>query len=204
MSGWRGGDKPELEALAAARCAMLGARLTSAGPVFLQDAPASAQSGRSSGVEHNLAKVGVEGSNPFARSSSSGHLTHPAKRRSHCWCVRRSGLCGSASWRIAMTEQAELTRTEPRDKLQTVNPATDEPGRSYDQNTLAEAKDAAAAAHRAFEQWRRTSFGERSAVIRRAAEILRDRKDEFARLMTEEMGKTLDDGRAEIEKCAFQ
>ena len=32
------------------------------------------QSGRSSGVEHDLAKVGVEGSNPFARSSvpSSG------------------------------------------------------------------------------------------------------------------------------------
>jgi hypothetical protein len=27
------------------------------------------QSGRSSGVEHNLAKVGVEGSNPFARSN---------------------------------------------------------------------------------------------------------------------------------------
>ena len=26
------------------------------------------KSGRSSGVEHNLAKVGVEGSNPFARS----------------------------------------------------------------------------------------------------------------------------------------
>ena len=28
-------------------------------------------SGRSSGVEHNLAKVGVEGSNPFARSKFS-------------------------------------------------------------------------------------------------------------------------------------
>ncbi len=28
------------------------------------------KSGCSSGVEHNLAKVGVEGSNPFARSSS--------------------------------------------------------------------------------------------------------------------------------------
>jgi hypothetical protein len=27
--------------------------------------------GRSSGVEHNLAKVGVEGSNPFARSNIS-------------------------------------------------------------------------------------------------------------------------------------
>src|SRR3990167_2476291 len=31
-------------------------------------------SGRSSGVEHNLAKVGVEGSNPFARSSFDYHL----------------------------------------------------------------------------------------------------------------------------------
>ena len=44
--------------------AMLGARLTR--PVGI--APVR-QSGRSSGVEHNLAKVGVEGSNPFARSS---------------------------------------------------------------------------------------------------------------------------------------
>jgi hypothetical protein len=31
-------------------------------------------SGRSSGVEHNLAKVGVEGSNPFARSNNLSNL----------------------------------------------------------------------------------------------------------------------------------
>src|SRR5262249_34337830 len=55
----------------------------------------------------------------------------------------------------------------------------------------------------AFHHWRRTSFAERSAILHRAAEILRARKDEFARLMTEEMGKTLDDGRAEVEKCTF-
>ncbi|MEO8456131.1 MAG: NAD-dependent succinate-semialdehyde dehydrogenase [Sphingomicrobium sp.] len=101
-----------------------------------------------------------------------------------------------------MSEQAELTRTKARGSVQTVNPATGEPGRSYDHNTIEEAKDAAAAAHRAFEMWRRTSFAERSAVMHRAAEILRRRMDEFALLMTEEMGKTLDDGRAEIEKCA--
>ena len=34
-------------------------------------AAANAERGRSSGVEHNLAKVGVEGSNPFARSNRS-------------------------------------------------------------------------------------------------------------------------------------
>jgi hypothetical protein len=31
-------------------------------------------SGSSSGVEHNLAKVGVEGSNPFSRSISRGRI----------------------------------------------------------------------------------------------------------------------------------
>src|SRR5689334_21677463 len=101
-----------------------------------------------------------------------------------------------------MSEQAELTRPVSRDKIQTINPATGEPGRSYDLITIKDAKAAAAAAHRAFLDWRRTSFDDRARVVRKAGEILRQRKDEFARLMTEEMGKTLDDGRAEIEKCA--
>jgi succinate-semialdehyde dehydrogenase/glutarate-semialdehyde dehydrogenase len=103
-----------------------------------------------------------------------------------------------------MAEQAELDRPKSgADKLQTVNPATGGPGKSYDQDTIDDAKAAAKAARAAFLDWRRTSFDERSAVIHKAAEVLRARKDEFARLMTEEMGKTLDDGRAEVEKCAF-
>src|SRR5438874_4265961 len=103
-----------------------------------------------------------------------------------------------------MAEQAELTRSETRDKLQTVNPATGEPGRAYDPHTIDEARTAAAAAHKAFLDWRRTSFAERSAILHKTAQLLRERKNEFARLMTEEMGKTFDDGCAEIEKCAFQ
>lgn len=103
-----------------------------------------------------------------------------------------------------MAEQAELTRPETRRKIQTVNPATGQPGRSYQETSLTEARAAAAAAHDAFLKWRRTSFVERGAIIHRAGQVLRDRKDEFARLMTEEMGKTLTDGRAEVEKCAFQ
>jgi succinate-semialdehyde dehydrogenase/glutarate-semialdehyde dehydrogenase len=102
-----------------------------------------------------------------------------------------------------MAEQAELTRSATRAKIQTINPATGEPGRSYDETSLEEARAAAAAAHAAFLEWRRTSFAERSAVIHRAAGILRARNDEFARLMTDEMGKTVTDGRAEVEKCAF-
>jgi succinate-semialdehyde dehydrogenase/glutarate-semialdehyde dehydrogenase len=102
-----------------------------------------------------------------------------------------------------MAEQAELTRPKSEaTKLQTVNPATGEPGKSYDPHTIDDARVAAKAARAAFLEWRRTSFARRSAVLHKAAEVLRARKDEFARLMTEEMGKTVADGRAEVEKCA--
>jgi succinate-semialdehyde dehydrogenase/glutarate-semialdehyde dehydrogenase len=102
-----------------------------------------------------------------------------------------------------MSDQLEATRPQSRDCFQVVNPATGEGGRRYDQHSIEEAHAIAERAHRAFLDWRRTSFEERSAIVRKAGEILRSREDEFARLMTEEMGKTLDDGRAEIEKCAL-
>src|SRR3954447_7168149 len=101
-----------------------------------------------------------------------------------------------------MSDQAELIRPEGA-QIETVNPATGQPGKSYSETSLADAHAAAAAAHRAFLKWRRTSFAERSAVIHRTAAILRARKEELAHLMTDEMGKTLTDGRAEVEKCAF-
>ncbi len=102
-----------------------------------------------------------------------------------------------------MSEQAELNRPQAAKQIHTVNPATGEQGRSYDETSLGDALAAAAAARAAFSDWRRTGFAERSAVIHKAADILRARKDEFARLMTDEMGKPLDEGRAEVEKCAF-
>jgi succinate-semialdehyde dehydrogenase / glutarate-semialdehyde dehydrogenase len=103
-----------------------------------------------------------------------------------------------------MAEQAELARPQtPTKKLQSVNPATGEAGKSYDPHTIDEGLSAAKASHAAFLDWRRTNFSERSAVLHKAAEFLRARKDELASLMTDEMGKTLTDGRAEVEKCAF-
>jgi succinate-semialdehyde dehydrogenase/glutarate-semialdehyde dehydrogenase len=103
-----------------------------------------------------------------------------------------------------MADQIELIRSEATAaKLETVNPATGEPGKSYDPHTIDDALGAAKAARAAYVDWRRTSVAERSAIIHKAAAILRARRDELARLMTEEMGKTVTDGRAEVEKCAF-
>jgi succinate-semialdehyde dehydrogenase / glutarate-semialdehyde dehydrogenase len=103
-----------------------------------------------------------------------------------------------------MAEQAELTRPQAgAKKLQVINPATGAPGKAYDRHTIEDGLAAAKAARAAFLDWRRTGFAERSRIIHKAADILRARELEFAKLMTEEMGKTVDDSRAEIEKCAF-
>lgn len=51
--------------------------------------------------------------------------------------------------------------------------------------------------------WRQTSFAQRSELMRRVAAELRAGKDDFARLMAEEMGKPLQEGRSEAEKCAW-
>ena len=58
----------EIDALAAQAMAGTGAKGLAIAGASLAN---SLGCGCSSGVEHNLAKVGVEGSNPFARSSSS-------------------------------------------------------------------------------------------------------------------------------------
>ncbi|MET0294553.1 MAG: NAD-dependent succinate-semialdehyde dehydrogenase [Phenylobacterium sp.] len=89
-----------------------------------------------------------------------------------------------------------------RPLLQTVDPATGAPGRSYEGLSTDEALAKARAGRAAFESWRRTPIVERARLMGRAGEVLLARRDEFAALMTAEMGKTLTEGRAEIEKCA--
>jgi len=89
-----------------------------------------------------------------------------------------------------------------RMRFQATDPATGKAGRAYDGHDLDEAHSIARASRAAFEAWRRTSFETRAGLMRTAASVLRRRADEFAALMTAEMGKILTEGRAEIEKCA--
>ncbi len=55
---------------------------------------------------------------------------------------------------------------------------------------------------KAFHYWRKTSFAERSAMMMRAGDLLIEKRDEYANLITMEMGKTLKEAKAEVEKCA--
>jgi len=61
---------------------------------------------------------------------------------------------------------------------------------------------AVAAAERGFAVWSATSAFERSAILRRAASLLRERMDEIAPVLTLEQGKPLSESRAEIGVCA--
>jgi succinate-semialdehyde dehydrogenase/glutarate-semialdehyde dehydrogenase len=87
--------------------------------------------------------------------------------------------------------------------IESINPATGERIRSYEEMTPQQAAGAVADAHEAWKVWRKTSFAERARPIKAAAAILRDRKTEFAKLMALEMGKPLKQGIAEAEKCAW-
>ena len=87
--------------------------------------------------------------------------------------------------------------------MKVVNPATGELVREVPEHDAAEVERRLAAAARAFASWRRTDFPERSEGMRRAAALLRERAERYARLMTEEMGKPIAAGRAEAEKCAW-
>jgi succinate-semialdehyde dehydrogenase / glutarate-semialdehyde dehydrogenase len=86
--------------------------------------------------------------------------------------------------------------------LVSINPATGEQIAPYQEMTAAEVDAALASSATAFQQWRRASFDNRATVLRGVARVLRARKRELARLMALEMGKPLNQGESEIEKCA--
>jgi len=87
--------------------------------------------------------------------------------------------------------------------LRSVNPADGSLVREHAEATPEEVASALAGAARAFGDWRRTPFAERASLLRRAAALLRERRDALARLMALEMGKPVAQGRAEADKCAW-
>ncbi|MCC6715562.1 MAG: aldehyde dehydrogenase family protein, partial [Gammaproteobacteria bacterium] len=76
-------------------------------------------------------------------------------------------------------------------KFETVNPATGEHLQSYPFLDEGELQDALAAVGAAAADWRATPIAERAAPMRRAGEVLRARRDEFAAIICTEMGKLI-------------
>ncbi|NMT62884.1 NAD-dependent succinate-semialdehyde dehydrogenase [Marinobacter orientalis] len=88
------------------------------------------------------------------------------------------------------------------DSNKTINPATEEALETYPLMSRQEAEGIIEQTHDAFLSWRKTTFSERAGILRKTAALIRERQDDYAALMTREMGKTLTEGKQECELCA--
>ena len=84
----------------------------------------------------------------------------------------------------------------------TINPFTGEVIKTFPDATDSHVSDAISKAHHAFLDWKSTSFATRVRILQKAADLLRAQKDEFAHLLTLEMGKLVGEAYAEIELSA--
>ncbi|TGE24703.1 NAD-dependent succinate-semialdehyde dehydrogenase [Hymenobacter aquaticus] len=87
--------------------------------------------------------------------------------------------------------------------IESFNPYTGKVLRRFRAFSWAKTERILAQAARAATTWRDSPFAERRRLMHRAADLLRERQHELARLMALEMGKPVVDGRAEIVKCAL-
>jgi len=87
--------------------------------------------------------------------------------------------------------------------FKSVNPADGKTVAEIGAFTPGELESALHQAAQAAPHWHRQTLAERCRLMQRAADILRERAEDLARMMTLEMGKPIREARAEIEKSAW-
>ncbi|WP_375561611.1 NAD-dependent succinate-semialdehyde dehydrogenase [Bernardetia sp. OM2101] len=94
-------------------------------------------------------------------------------------------------------------QTKEKNTVQTINPTTNEILKTYTLLSETEITDKIQQAEEAFQDWKKTSFAERSEVFRKLGLLLKEKEQELATLMTKEMGKPITQAKSEVEKCAW-
>ena len=84
-------------------------------------------------------------------------------------------------------------------KYRVQHPATGEIVETFETATNAQVEQQLSAADAVYREWRERSVQERAAVVKRAAEIFEERKEELARIIAFEMGKSLQESIDEVE-----
>jgi succinate-semialdehyde dehydrogenase/glutarate-semialdehyde dehydrogenase len=87
--------------------------------------------------------------------------------------------------------------------ITTKNPYTQEDLKTYNLISDKELKQKLDLAEEQFQNWKSLQIKDRSKLLSNVAELLVERKESYAKLMTQEMGKPITQGIAEIEKCAW-
>lgn len=87
--------------------------------------------------------------------------------------------------------------------IETRNPTTDKVIEKYELMDNKEVNEILDKVHTDMADWQGTSFKERAKLMKEMGHLLHRHKGEYARLIAREMGKPIDAGEAEIEKCAW-
>jgi succinate-semialdehyde dehydrogenase / glutarate-semialdehyde dehydrogenase len=87
--------------------------------------------------------------------------------------------------------------------MKSINPSNSQLIKEYPEMTAFEVNEIIDKNYAAFQQWKSFSFGARKEKMLLAGEILRNRKEEFAHLISLEMGKRIAESRLEIDKCTW-
>lgn len=84
-----------------------------------------------------------------------------------------------------------------------INPYNQKEVFQFKELTKAEIEDKLNLAANTFIQWRKTQFKDRATLMISAAKELKQNKEEYARVITQEMGKPISQALSEVEKCAW-
>ena len=86
---------------------------------------------------------------------------------------------------------------------QTINPFTNEIVKTYANATPEEIENALALGDERYHAWRREPIADRAQILHRIAALMRDHKDQLAKIATIDMGKLFTESQGEVELCAM-
>jgi len=83
------------------------------------------------------------------------------------------------------------------------NPYNGEQVGKYTAQTKEETTEVLNNSEKGFREWKKTPLSYRTELIQKAGRVLRDNVEEYAKMITQEMGKPISESRAEVNKCAW-
>ncbi|MBS1005140.1 NAD-dependent succinate-semialdehyde dehydrogenase [Levilactobacillus brevis] len=86
---------------------------------------------------------------------------------------------------------------------QTINPFTNEVVKTYANATPEEIENALALGDERYHAWRQEPIADRAQILHRIAALMRDHKDQLAKIATIDMGKLFTESQGEVELCAM-
>jgi len=87
--------------------------------------------------------------------------------------------------------------------MKSINPYNNEVLKEFETHTKEQVMQGIEKAHNTFLEWRDTPFSKRSELMKKAATVLNDNQEKYAKIISLEMGKVITEARAEVEKCAW-